>query len=144
VTEDVISPEGVALARDSGIGLTLWDVAGPLVATVTHVEGLYPNDTWSGREVVWVRERCRGGTLTVGLASDPNLYHEDQLVTAFVRGTAAGTARVPPTGSKQLRVRTRPEHGTCRVRFRVAKTKVPGNGDRRELGVHFTAFGYRP
>jgi hypothetical protein len=144
LTEDAITPDGVVGARDPGIGITLWRVDGPLVATATVVEGLYPNDTWSGREVTWTRERCRGGTLTVGLSSDPNLFDEDQLVTAFVGGEVAGRARIAPAGTAELRVRTVPEDGTCRVVFRVARTKMPGGGDDRELGAHFETFGYDP
>ena len=63
ITEDAVSPDGVVLARDPGIGLTLWRVTAPLVATATRIEGRYPGDTWSGRTVTWTRERCRGGTL---------------------------------------------------------------------------------
>jgi hypothetical protein len=37
-------------------------------------------------------------------------------------------------------VRTVPEGGACRVVFRVARTKVPGGGDDRELGAHFDTF----
>jgi hypothetical protein len=144
LTEDRITPEGVPVARDPGIGITLWRIAGPLVATATTIEGIYPGDTWSGAEVVWTRERCRGGTLTVGLSSDPNLFDEDQIVTAYVRGEVAGRRRIPPFGSAQLRVRAAPEGGTCRVVFRVAKTKVPGGGDDRELGAHFHPFFYAP
>ena len=144
ITEDAISPEGSVVARDPGIGLTLWRVEGPLVATTTRVEGLYPNDTWSGRVVSWTRERCRGGTLTVLLSSDPHLYDEDQVVTAFVGGELAGRARVAPVGTAELRVRVTPADGVCRVVFRVAKVRVPGGGDDRELGAHFNTFGYEP
>jgi hypothetical protein len=114
------------------------------VATATVIEGRYPNDTWSGREVTWTRERCRGGTLTVGLSSDPNLFDEEQIVTALVDGKVVERARIAPTGTAELRVRTVPEDGTCRVVFRVARTKVPGGGDHRVLGAHFNTFGYRP
>ncbi|HWH06394.1 MAG TPA: glycosyltransferase family 39 protein [Gaiellaceae bacterium] len=144
LTEDVITPDGSVVARDPGIGITLWRVDGPVVATRTEVVGLYPNDTWSGREVTWTRERCRGGTLTVTLASDPQLFDEDQLVTAFVAGEEAGRARVAPIGETELRVRAEPVDGTCTVRFVVERTKVPGGGDERELGVHFNTFGYEP
>ena len=144
LTEDVITPDGVVVARDPGIGITLWRVSGPLVATSTKVEGLYPNDTWSGRTVTWTRERCRGGTLTVALSSDPNLFEQDQIVTAFVGGQVAGRARITPAGTAELRVPLQPESGTCRVRFGVAKTKTPGGGDDRELGAHFNTFGYSP
>ncbi|HEX5800411.1 MAG TPA: glycosyltransferase family 39 protein [Gaiellaceae bacterium] len=140
LTEDSITPDGEVLARDPGIGITLREVAPPLVATETQIEGLYPGDTWSGREVTWTQERCRGGTLVVGLSSDPNLYDEDQIVTAFVGGERAGRVRIAPPGTAELRVRTVPEGGTCRVVFRVARTKVPGGGDDRELGAHFDTF----
>ncbi|HEY8103737.1 MAG TPA: glycosyltransferase family 39 protein [Gaiellaceae bacterium] len=144
LTEDRITPDGVALARDPGIGITLWRVAGPLVATATTVEGLYPEDTWSGKTVSWTRERCRGGTLVVGLSSDPNLFDTDQRVTASIGGKDVREVLVPPKGTATLRVPLMPENGTCRVDFRVAETKVPGGGDDRELGAHFNTFGYRP
>jgi 4-amino-4-deoxy-L-arabinose transferase-like glycosyltransferase len=144
VTEDVISADGVVVARDPGIGLTLWRVSGPLVATATRIDGLYPGDTWSGRTVTWTRERCRGGTLTVSLSSDPALFVDDQIVTATVAGKVVRRVRIAPTGAAQLRLRPRPVNGTCRVDFRVARTKVPGGGDNRELGAHFNTFDYRP
>jgi hypothetical protein len=34
--------------------------------------------------------------------------------------------------------------GTCSVEFDVARTKVPGHGDRRALGAHFYGFAYTP
>jgi hypothetical protein len=144
LAEDVVSPDGVVVARDPGIGLTLWRVAGTLVATATRIEGRYPGDTWSARTVTWTRERCRGGTLTVSLSSDPQLFDDDQVVSASVAGKVVGRARIAPAGTAQLRVRPRPERGTCRVVFRVARTKVPGGGDARELGAHFNTFDYRP
>lgn len=144
VLEDRITPEGVPVARDSGIGLTLWEVDAPLVATATLIEGLYPNDTWSGREVTWTRKRCRGGTLEVGLTSDPNLYDEVQVVRAYVGGELADVARISPAGTAELEVRVEPEDDTCRVRFEVAKTRVPGGGDQRELGAHFKPFNWYP
>ncbi len=144
LTEDAISPDGMVLARDPGIGLTLWRTPGPLVATATQVEGLHRNDTWSGRTVTWTRERCRGGTLTVTLSSDPNLFDQNQVVTATVAGRVAGRAVIKPAGTARLRVRTVSVDGTCRVVFRVALTKVPGGGDGRQLGAHFYTFGYRP
>ncbi len=144
LTEDVISPDGIVLARDPGLGITLWRVSGPLVATATRVDGLYPGDTWSGRSVTWTRERCRGGTLTVSLSSDPQLYDDVQVVTAFEAGKVVGRRRIQPIGTAELRVRPTPVRGTCRVVFRVAQTKVPGGGDDRQLGAHFNTFDYRP
>jgi hypothetical protein len=124
--------------------VTLWKVRQPLVVTKTDLKGRY-DDTWSGRTVTWTRERCRGGTLIVSVSSDPKLFDENQDITAEVGGTVVRRISVEPTGSAQLHVPLQPdERGTCRVVFRVAKTKVPGDGDNRELGAHFNGFDYRP
>jgi hypothetical protein len=142
LTEDVIAPDGTALAHDP-VGVTLWKVEQPLVVVKTNIEGRY-DDSWSGRVVTWTRERCRGGTLTVSLSSDPHLFDANQVVTASEGGKIVGRAVLTPIGTEQLRVPLRPSGGTCRVVFRVARTKVPGNGDDRELGAHFNDFFYRP
>jgi hypothetical protein len=144
LTEDAISPEGTFVARDRGIGITLWRTGGDVVATETRIEGRYPNDTWAGRVASWTRERCRGGTLTVTLATDPALYDDDQVVTAFAGREQVGRVRVPPVGTVDLSVPVEPRDGVCRVVFRVATVRVPGNGDERELGAHFLNFDYRP
>ena len=86
-----IAPDGKVLARDRGLGLTLWKLDGELIST-TSVVGLYPNDTWSGREVTWRRLRCKGGTLTVSLDSDPSLFKRPQRSPARVPVAAATRA----------------------------------------------------
>ena len=144
LTEDAISPEAAFVARDPGIGVTLWRTGGAVVATETRIEGRYENDTWAGREVTWTRERCRGGTLTVTLFTDPRLYDEDQVVTAYVGGERVGRVRVPPVGKVDLAVPVEPRNGVCRVVYRVGAVRVPGGGDQRELGAHFDNFDYRP
>jgi hypothetical protein len=123
--------------------MTLWRIEGPLVATTTSVEGIYAGDTWSGKTVTWTRERCGGGTLVTTISSDPNLFRQDQVVTASIAGRVVARTTVGPTEKRTLRVPTRPIGGTCRVVFEVARTRVPGGGDTRELGAHFSFF-YRP
>src|SRR6185437_1443136 len=86
---------GQPLARDPGIGLTLYRVDGPLVV-LTRVRGLYPNDTWAGRTVTYRRIQCDGGTLSVRLGTDAQLFSSDQVVTATVLGKQVAEARVPP------------------------------------------------
>ena len=143
LSEDAISPDGEALEHDPA-GVTLWRVRRPLVVVETRIEGR-DDDTWSGRVVTWERERCRGGTLMVSLSSDPQLFDENQVVTALVAGEVVDRATITPFGTAHLRVPLEPDdEQTCRVVFRVAKTKVPGNGDNRELGAHFNDFDYRP
>ena len=86
LVDDSIAPDGIAVGRDPGRGMTVWRVDGPLIATTTTIKGLYPGDTWSGKSVTWTRERCRGGTLVAALTSDPALFSDDQIVTASIGG----------------------------------------------------------
>jgi hypothetical protein len=137
---------GREVARDPGIGLTLYRVDGPVVI-LSHVRGLYPGDTWSGKHATYTRVDCTGGRLSVTLASDPSLYRSDQVVSATVNGKPAGSVRIPPTGRRTLTVPLVPEPGTsrCVVHFTAAKTLVParvvpGAKDPRPLGAHFLSF----
>jgi hypothetical protein len=138
-TDGSVALDGEPVARDERLGLTLYRTNGPLIST-TSVEGVY-NDQWSGPVVEYRRVRCQGGVLTVVLDGDPGLFGVPQTVTAS--GGARGVvARVSPVGTTRLPVPLRPVGGVCTVRFTVAPTAVPGNGDDRELGVHFRAFEY--
>ncbi len=122
----------------------------PLVSSQTDITGLYPNDSWSGKQVTFTRQNCRGGTLTVALESDPALFTEPQTVTVSVGGEVVERARIPPLGSTVIHVPLRPESGACTVVFDVAATRVPAevtdgaNADTRELGVHFRNFQVTP
>ena len=139
-TDGSVALAGAPVARDERLGLTLYRTNGPLVSTTT-VTGVY-DDQWSGPEVTYRRVRCEGGTLTVTLDSDRGLFGEPQTVTA-TGGARGVVTRVAPTESVTLAVPLRPVGGVCSVRFIVEPTKVPGNGDERELGIHFRAFEYR-
>jgi hypothetical protein len=134
---------GTVVARDPGIGVALYRVDGLLVVP-THISGLYPNDTWSGRRVTYTRTHCSGGRLSIALGSDPSLFTQAQMVTAFEGGRVVGRARIAPAGTATLTVPLRPRAGTCTVDFTVAHTKVPGSGDERRLGAHFLSFTPTP
>jgi hypothetical protein len=101
-----------------------------------RVEGLYPNDTWSGKRVTYTRLRCTGGSVTAALERDPNLISGPQTVRSNGRSVtfAADTA--------SLTVPLKPQDGVCRATFTVTPTAVPGPSDPRVLGVHFLRFGY--
>lgn len=140
---------GEPVAQDPGMGMTLYRVGGPLFLTA-RIEGLHPNDTWSGPEVRYTRLDCTGGRLVVTLTSDPALFSVPQTVTASVGGREVARATVAPTAVDQpLAVPLEAEGGDCRVRFGVSPTAVPaevapGSADPRELGIHFTAFRFQP
>ena len=148
LTDGSVALDGHALGRDARTGLILYRVGGPL-RQLSHVEGLYPGDTWSGPEVTYTRLDCRGGSVAVTLQSDPALFTAPQRVTAFVGGRAVARAAVAPRGVTTLTAPLRPSGSTCTARFVVARTLVPrevtrgANPDPRRLGLHFNAFAYR-
>ena len=143
--------DGQQLAQDKGWGVTLWRVMTPLVSAV-DIKGLYPNDTWSGPVVSYLRRGCVGGRLTVDLSSDPTLFSEPQTVVAHSNGAVVGRAPLQPTGHVLLDVPIEPMPGTtdCRVVYTVSPTAVPAdviggtNTDDRVLGAHFNRFVYKP
>ena len=151
LADSSFEPDGTPLATDEGWGITLWRVRPPLVSAV-RVDGLYPNDTWSGETVTYTRRRCQPGSLTVLLSSDPSLFVEPQTVVARSNGRVVGQVKVGPYGRAHLRVPVAPAPGTteCRVVYTVDPTAVPSeitggaNPDPRELGAHFDRFFYEP
>jgi hypothetical protein len=138
---------GRPLARDPGIGLTLYRVAGPLVV-LTRVHGLYEDDTWAGRTVTYRRAECTGGQLSVRLGTDSKLFNRDQLVTAREGGREVASITIPPTRQVTLGVPLEPNAaGSCDVTFTSRILRVPaevqrGSDDRRPLGAHFYTFDY--
>ena len=151
LVDSSFEPDGEPVASDRGWGVTLWRVNAPLVSAV-RIDGLYPNDTWSGPTVTYTRRRCVPGRLSVALSSDPSLFFDSQQVVARSRGRVVGRVRLEPEGRAVLSVPVSPGPGTtdCRVVYTVAPTAVPEevsggeNPDPRELGAHFNRFVYRP
>jgi hypothetical protein len=145
VTDASLELDGKALARDLPLGLTLWRVAGPAARKVDATwTGLYPNDTWSGPTVEYVRRNCTPGVLRVALHSDASLFPAPQTVVASVDGKPVARVRFQAPDDAVLPVPLQSKNGVCRVRFDVTPTAVPGGGDRRRLGVHFDAFNFEP
>jgi hypothetical protein len=140
---------GQLLVRDAGIGLGLYRVDGPLVV-LTRVEGLYANDTWAGRHVSYRRAHCTGGTLSVRLGTDAQLFAVDQVVAAWESGRRVASKRIGPTEQPTLRVPLHPDAaGMCTVKFTAAAARIPanvqpGSTDTRPLAVHYFAFDYAP
>jgi hypothetical protein len=136
LSEESLPLAGAVVARDERKGMALRRTDG-LVRIGYRVQGLYPNDTWSGRQVTYTRLRCTGGAVTARLRRDPNLISRPQTVRAegssvTFRANNDATLTVP------LRVR----NGVCRAVFSVTPTAVPGPADPRVLGVHFLQFRY--
>jgi hypothetical protein len=150
VVDSAFEPDGVQLARDDGWGIGVWRVTPPLVSAV-RIDGLYPNDTWSGRTVTYLRRRCRPGRLLVQVSSDPGLFLEPQTIGARANGRIVDTLRLAPDkqGALDLRLTPAPGSDECRVVFTVTPTEVPSRvmpsaNDDRELGAHFNRFLYVP
>jgi glycosyltransferase involved in cell wall biosynthesis len=136
LSEAAVPLAGRVIARDQLKGMVLRKTDG-LARIGYRVNGLYPNDTWSGRQVTYTRLRCTGGSVTAEIASDANLFSRPQTVSA-------GGRRVTfdPSQSAHLTAPLKPRNGVCRVVFTVTPTAVPGGGDQRVLGAHFLTFLY--
>ena len=126
---------GTPLARDPGIGLTLYRVNGPIVI-LTRVHGLYANDSWSGRTShVPPRSAAGGGQLSVRLGTDAHLFPGNQVVTATENGRVVGTIDVSPTDQPTLGVPLDPDaHGVCTVVFTTATAACAGARPARQHG----------
>jgi Dolichyl-phosphate-mannose-protein mannosyltransferase len=135
------TPAGTLVDADEKRGVFLYRVDAPLRQTAI-VDGLHPNDTWSGATVTYSRLACTGGTLTVLLQSDPNLYQDASTVT--VRGTELRKVVPPDNRAHAFTIPLRESRGECTVTFDVSPAVVPGHGDLRTLGLHFNVFRYRP
>jgi len=149
VADSSFEPDGEIVARDTGWGIALWRVDRPLVSAV-RIDGLYPNDTWSAKDVTYVRRRCQPGRLAVALSSDGSLFIEPQTVVARSAGKIVSTLRLEPGTRRSMRLKLKPsaKTGECRVDFTVTPTAVPSevtggeSPDHRELGAHFNRFVY--
>jgi glycosyltransferase involved in cell wall biosynthesis len=136
LSEESVGLGGAVIARDEGKGMALRRTDG-LVRIRYRVRGLYPNDTWSGRQVSYTRLRCTGGAVTAELRRDPNLISRPQTVQA-----AGASVILRSEEDATLTAPLRPRNGVCRAVFTVTPTAVPGPADPRVLGVHFLAFRY--
>jgi glycosyltransferase involved in cell wall biosynthesis len=136
LSEEAVPLAGAVVARDDLKGMALRRTHG-FVRIGYRVQGLYPNDTWSGKRVTYTRLRCAGGAVTAHMARDPNLVRGRQTVRAGGRSVAFGSG-----DEADLTVPLRPLNGVCRVVFTVTPTAVPGPADPRVLGVHFLEFRY--
>jgi hypothetical protein len=149
LTDGTVDVGGQVVAQDARKGIVLRRIFGPL-QQVSRVDGLYPQDTWSGPEVTYTRLGCRGGSITVTLQSDPGLFTKPTTVVATVDGRRVARASVAPTATELLTVPLVRHGESCVVRFTVSPTAIPKvvtngqNPDPRELGVHFTQFKYKP
>jgi hypothetical protein len=149
LTDTSLQLVGKVVGRDRGRDMVLQKVDPPLRVT-TRIVGIYPNDTWSGPEVRFVKTDCRGGRLIARVRTDSSLFPKGETVIA--RGAGRGpkpfrlTKRNP---ERTIVIPLRPRNGTCSAEFEVTPTAVPrdvlkGNNDPRELGVHFDRLEYRP
>jgi hypothetical protein len=149
LTDSSVELDGKQLDQDPRTGMTLYRLSGPL-RQVSQVTGLYPEDTWSGRYASYTRLGCHGGTLRVGLQSDPGIFTKPQTVVARIGGKEVARVSVPAGGMADLVVPLNRGDLVCNVDFEVSPTAVPAvvtkgfNPDTRELGIHFTRFLYHP
>jgi hypothetical protein len=131
------SVAGRKIGADAKKGLALLRVDGALRAV--FVTSGIDADAWAGRTATYRQIECSGGTLVVTLGSDEHLFRRAQHVIALEGGRVVASASVAPSETVKMKV---PLRGSCVVRFRVDRTRVPGAaaGDLRKLGIRFLSF----
>ena len=141
---------GKVVGEDGRKRLRLYRVDGP-VRQLAFVDGLYPQDTWAGKNVTYTRHDCHGGTLEVEVQSDAAIFDEPNTVVVRVGDRVVGRFLVDPRITLvRARVPLEPDGDTCVVRFTMEDTAIPRevtngeNPDPRVLGLHFNRFDYRP
>jgi hypothetical protein len=148
LADSSLALEGTVIARDVRKGMDLYRLNGPL-RQVARATGVY-SDGWAGRTVTYSRVDCTGGTLSVTLQGDPNLFRRANVVVAQEGGVTVASTAVPVIGTAVLRVPLHAVALRCSVRFRVGHVLVPAvvlggsSTDTRVLGTHFNRFTYRP
>jgi hypothetical protein len=145
-----------AVHAEYGISDTTADLAGTRIGSAgalvlvrlpgelrlkSYVQGLYPFSTWSGRHVTYRRYRCRGGSVTVTMTSDPTLFHSPKSVSVRSENRVL-TISVPPARPVSTRLPLVPRKGICRLDFTVPSRllSLPPGSAQRPFGLHFT-FG---
>ena len=99
--------------------------------------------------------RCRPGTLTAAVHSDPKLFETTQTVVAMSGSRRVALRFSPvqaasPDKAVSVSIPVSPDgRGNCIVRFTVSPVAnpaevIPGSDDDRVLGVHFDALTYKP
>ena len=138
---------GQEVARDPLTGLVLYRLPRNRVRVHARAAGVYP-DSWTGPEANYTLWACSGGRLTLGVASQKDLFTTPQTVLALSGERTVGRLRIRPGEEKSLTVPMRSEDGHCAVTLRVSPTAVPaqvlGTPDSRALGVRLTRLDYRP
>jgi hypothetical protein len=137
---------GTPVARDKGLGMTLYRVDGP-IAVRGKLEGVYP-DLWSGPGATYTEYNCTGGTVLVRLTSDPNSHPFPQTITATVGNKQYKKVLRPRQFYAPFSVPVTPVDHVCHVTYSVSPTAIPAqtiqNGDTRTLGIRFVRVVYRP
>ena len=141
---------GTVVGEDGVKRLVLYRVDGPL-RQLAFVDGLYPQDTWSGKHVTYTRHECTGGQLEVEVQSDSALFFGPYISHRSSRREDRRPRAHRPRPAKQVvRVPLESKNGKCVVEFEVDRTAIPKvvtdgeNPDPRVLGLHFNRFDYEP
>jgi hypothetical protein len=153
LASDTVDLVGKVVARDPAKQLVLTRITPPARIT-TLVAGLYPTTAgvspWSNASPSWTRLQCGGGTLTVTVSSDNQLFKGQPQTIAVTGTTPPRTIRIlPSTDHRPLVFPLTPQHGTCHVAFSISPARRPaqwvkGSHDTRLLGLHFDAIQYAP
>ncbi len=138
-------PVGTRVARDSGAGMVLYRVDGPLQIAY-GTAGIY-RDAWSAGNASFTIYHCRGGRVTAQPPGRPRDQPRPATIVADRLAPARANAARPsvPVGFVVPVPDGKP---TCRIGFSITPTAVPAEtihtGDTRTLGIRFLNPAYLP
>ena len=118
LTDGSAEVAGRVIASDPRRGVFLYELDGPLRQTAI-VEGLHPNDTWSGPAVTYRRLSCDGREADRGAAERP-----EPLPDAVDGDARRVAARVLPRTGASTTSRSRSDRSTASARSR-SRSRLP-------------------
>jgi hypothetical protein len=148
LTDDRLQLLGQVVARDTAHQLLLYRIRKPARVS-TEITGWFP-DNWTSSRATWTRIGCTGGSLRLTVFTDAVLFSDVVQRIVITGTTPAHTVALPPKATKQLVLPLTPQHGRCVVRLHIVPSRVPAlfpaehSTDTRRLGIHVSAFTYRP
>jgi hypothetical protein len=138
-----VEPIGRLVASDTRKGIDVYRLRGPL-RQAERVRGLFP-DYWAGPRIDYVRRGCTGGTLSVRLQGDVNLFNRPSQVVVRAYGKVVARTTVAQLAPEQLfRIPLRARNGECAATFAISPSTVPGGGDDRRLAIRVLDMTYTP
>jgi hypothetical protein len=146
LTDRGVNVAGTVVARNKSRDIAVYELVRPLRLQDRFLA--LDGDGWTRARFRYQRYRCAGGSIQLQLASSTELFQQAQTVTARSGGRVVGSIRfAPDVAAVSWRVPLARRGDTCTLDFAVSPSVVPsrvipGNTDRRRLGVRILSYRF--